>query len=74
MFSSLELEREGEVREFDEKRYQRAYETLRDSQLPDYASPQEFSKRINTSTVHINPLCGMSDPSCHFWCLYACNA
>ena len=55
MFADLELERAGDVSEYDEKRYQRAYESLRDSQLADNCSPQEFSKRINMFTVHVNP-------------------
>jgi hypothetical protein len=43
------------VREYDQKRYQRAYEKFRDSIAPDNISPDAFSTRINMFTVQVNP-------------------
>jgi hypothetical protein len=55
MWGALEVSRDIDVSEYDEKRYQSAYEKMRDSPLHDNCSPSEFSKRVNTFTSHVNP-------------------
>ena len=46
---------DGEVGEYDEKRYELAYEKLRDNRLADNCSPQTFSDRINLFNTYVNP-------------------
>ena len=59
MFLAEETEaNDGDVSEYDEKRYEAAYEKLRDNKLKPNVSPQTFSDRINLFTTHVNPYLG----------------
>ena len=49
---------DGDVSEWDENRYIRAYETLRDKKLPDNCKPQAVSERFNLFNTHVNPYLG----------------
>jgi hypothetical protein len=55
MFNKLRSEVKSDVREYDQKRYNGAYEKMRDTKSPDNISSDAFSKRINMFTVQINP-------------------
>merc|ERR1712185_204163 len=55
VWKALKVTKDEAVREYDEKRYEKAYEAMRDVKLKDNASPAEFSTRINTFTTHVNP-------------------
>ena len=59
MFLAEETEaNDGDVSEYDTKRYESAYEKLRDNKLKSNVSPQTFSDRINLFTTHVNPYLG----------------
>ena len=55
MFLALVKGQHEAMTEGNEKRYEKAYEQLRDSRLPDNCSADDFSKRINLFSVHVNP-------------------
>ena len=55
MFNELKAKKSEAVRRVDTKRYDLAYEKIRDHKLPDNVSPEAWSKRLATFTVHVNP-------------------
>ena len=55
MFKELRKKCEDEVSDYDSKRYQRAYEKIRDTKLPSNCSPSVFSTRVATFERDINP-------------------
>ena len=59
MFLAEETEaKNGEVSDYDEKRFHHAHEKLRDNPCKANTSPQSFSDRINLFTTHVNPYMG----------------
>ena len=56
MFLAEENEaKNGEVSDYDEKRYHHTHEKLRDNPCKANTTPQSFSDRINLFTAHVNP-------------------
>ena len=55
MYLELEGERTKAVGDYDQKRYEKAYEKMRDSKAHDNCSPTYWSQRINLFTEKVNP-------------------
>jgi hypothetical protein len=55
MWTELAALRTSGVREYDQGKYEKVSEKIRDTPLPDNVTPQAFSERINLFQVHVNP-------------------